>query len=151
MDWTAGVRFPAKAMESPLLHSVQTCCEAHSVSYSVATEGSSSGGTVIGAWSYTLGHYRKTCVRSFRYLDRKNFTYFGVKNISNKRCRERWSTHFMFTYIFSKCLGFRDNWMKVTKRSRIVPLCMYEYFHSYTRICSAYARITKCRMLYLSV
>jgi hypothetical protein len=47
--WTARVRFPAKARDFFLLHSVQIGSGTHPVSYTIDTGGSSPGSQAAGA------------------------------------------------------------------------------------------------------
>jgi hypothetical protein len=52
-DWTAEVRFLARAEDFYFLHSIQTVSGADPVSFPVVTRGSLPGGKAIGEWSYT--------------------------------------------------------------------------------------------------
>jgi hypothetical protein len=53
MGWTAGVRFPAEAINY-LLHSVQTGSEAHPASYTMGIGGSFSGCKAAGTWNWSF-------------------------------------------------------------------------------------------------
>jgi hypothetical protein len=143
--WTAGVRFPARARDISLLHSVHTSSEAHPASYPVGTGGSFTGvkrpgreadhspqssvarSTVLELYLYQPPHvFIAWCL----IIRRNSFTILPFTYGQNEIYR--YTNHYLLTYL--------RNWALLEKPPIVQPLKNFPAFYGTWRFITVFTR-----------